>query len=220
MHLQQVPSMPRARAILQSKYPYNISGRCINREWFNLPMPQVWDVFSEELYLTVINHNLLIHSFVLMNNHFHLLASTPDANISQCMYRLLKNVSLRLTQAGNRINQTFAGRHYKTILDHPSYYLNAYKYNYRNPVQACMAERVEDYPYSTLHGLLGRSKLLIPLAFDDTLFDNIDDTLSWLNQKPSDQQNEAVRWALKRQYFKSKKDKLTNSSVLFDGEII
>ncbi len=96
------------------------------------------------------------------------------------MQALLKNVSLRLTRAGNRINFTFGGRHHKTILHHPSYYLNAYKYNYRNPVEAGICVRVEDYPYSSLRGLLGQSPLLIPMVEDTTLISDPVGTLAWV----------------------------------------
>jgi len=102
------------------------------------------------------NFDLQIYMFVLMSNHFHLIASTPESNISQCMHYFIKNVSVRLAKAGNRINETFARRHYKTILQSRSNYLNAYKYNYQNPVVAGIVSKVEDYRYSTLCGLLGR----------------------------------------------------------------
>lgn len=79
--------MPRARAILQSEFPYHVTARCINREWFNVPMDKVWKIFCEELTRSHDVHNLQIHSFVLMSNHFHLIASTPEANISQAMHQ-------------------------------------------------------------------------------------------------------------------------------------
>ena len=105
--------MPRAKTILQSEFPYNISARCINREWFYISTERVWEIFCEELTRTSNHHELLIHSFVLMSNHFHLIASTPKANISQCMQQFMQRSSRRLTKEGNRINETFAGRHFK-----------------------------------------------------------------------------------------------------------
>lgn len=212
--------MPRSKSILQSEYPYNISARCINKEWFELPMDQVWEIFAEELYLTNCYYNLNIHSFILMNNHFHLIASTPDSNISQCMQYFMKNTSLRLTRSGNRINQTFAGRHYKTILQHHNYFLNAYKYNYQNSVKAGITKKVEDYKYSSLSGLLGKSRALIPIIEDTTLFNDIDGTLMWLNTPVSESKNEAMRWALKRQYFTSKRCKNTRRPIIGETDLI
>jgi putative transposase len=89
--------MPRAKAILQSEFPYNISARCINQEWFNIPMNVVWEIFCEELTHTSNVHKLIVHSFVLMSNHYHLIASTPEANISQCMQQFNCRTSKKLT---------------------------------------------------------------------------------------------------------------------------
>ncbi len=212
--------MARAKAILQSQFPYNISARCINKEWFNLPLEVVWKIFCEELTKVSHEKKLLIHSFVLMSNHFHLIASTPEANISQCMHQFMTRSSKRLTQAGNRINETFAGRHYKCILQHHNYYLSAYKYNYRNPVSAGICKNVEDYPYSTLYGKLNYSELLIPLSEDTTLSCDPKGTLKWLNTAPSDKIKEAVRVGMKHQYFKSKKDRKTNRAILSEFDIL
>jgi REP element-mobilizing transposase RayT len=212
--------MPRAKAILQSQFPYNISARCINREWFDLPMQEVWEIFCKELTEVAQDKKLVVHSFVLMSNHFHLIASTPEANISQCMHQFMNRTSRKLTRAGNRINETFAGRHYKTILQHHSYYLNAYKYNYRNPIAAGMSEKVEAYPFSTLHGLLNPTRLIVPLCEDSTFLSDPGGTLKWLNTDPAPEKLEAVRYALKRQYFRSKKDRGTNKPLIDENDIL
>lgn len=212
--------MSRVKTVYQNQFPYHITGRCINKEWFSLPMNSVWEVFCEELYMTHTLHNLKIHSFVLMSNHYHLIASTPDKNISQCMHYFSKQVSERLTRMGNRINQTFAGRYYKCILHQPNYYLNTYKYNYRNPVTAKMCKYSEDYEFSTLRAKLGGSNLLIPILNDDTLFPNAEDTLAWLNTPPKTEHLEAVKTALKRQFFKSRIDRKSRMPLLNDQTLI
>lgn len=206
--------MPRVKAIQQSDYPYHITARCINREWFSLPMEKVWDVFCDELTTVNETHSLQIHSFVLMSNHFHLIASTPEANISKAMHQLMNFSSRRLTRAGNRINQTFAGRHYKCILNDHRYFMNAYKYNYRNPVHAKICESVEEYPYSSLSMKLGCSKIKLPLLEDSLLTEDPVGILKWLNTAPDPEKLEAVQWGLRRQYFKSKNLKFSNKPIL------
>lgn len=183
-------------------------------------MREVWEIFSETLYLTHHFYNLQIHSFVLMNNHFHLIASTPDANISTCMYFFMKTSSYRLTRAGNRINQSYAGRYYKTILQSHNYYLNAYKYNYQNPVVSGITETVESYPFSTLFGLLGKSNLLIPVMEDTTLFSSVEQTLTWLNTPSDPILRDAVAWGLKRPYFKSKRDINSRRPILGENDLL
>ena len=212
--------MPRCKSILQSEFPYHVTARCINKEWFLLPMDLVWEIFCDELHFACILYGIKIHGFVLLNNHFHLIVSTPLANISESMYGFLKNVSKRLTLAGNRINQTFAGRHYKTILHTQSYFLNTYKYIYLNPVRANIVSRAEEYKYSTLQGLLGFSKLLVPIEEDLTLFSDVESTLNWINSMPNEEKLEAVKWGLKRQYFKPRKQVYSNKPILQKDEII
>lgn len=212
--------MPRAKAILQSEFPYHITARCINKEWFHLPIDRVWNVFCEELSEVNRIHALQIHSFVLMNNHFHLIASTPNANISKAMHQFMQFSSKRLTRAGNRINQTYAGRHYKCILSDHRYFMNAYKYNYRNPVQAKICNAVEEYPFSTLSMKLGLIKETLPLVEDPLLNEDVAGILKWLNTSPDPEKLEAVKWGLRRQYFKSKNAQFTNKPILEPDETI
>lgn len=212
--------MARAKAIQQSEYPYHITGRCINREWFQLPMEEVWRIFSEELKKTHEDKKLQIHAFVLMTNHYHLLASTPEANISQCMHQFMHATSKRLTRAGNRINQTYAGRHYKTILQSHFYYLNTYKYIYRNPVDAGLSEKAEDYSYSTFSAVVGRQPHSIPIEIDSFYENDPNNTIQWVNTKPPAHHLEAIRWALKRQQFKYKKSRVTNEPEMNENDLL
>lgn len=212
--------MPRAKAVLQSEFPYNITARCINKEWFQLPMNTVWKIFCEELLKTHKDHCLEIHSFVLMSNHFHLIATTPLSDISKCMHQFMGRSSRRLTREGNRINQTFAGRHYKCILQHQNYFLNAYKYNYRNPVTAGLVQRVENYPFSTLHENFENSDFQFPISKAYLFSSNRTEILEWLNLTPDSEKFEAVRQGLKHQFFKSKKCLKNNRVLIEDSDIL
>ncbi len=210
--------MARHKTILQSDYPYNIGARCINKEWFQLPMTLVWEIFCEELNRTISEYNLSVHSFVLMSNHYHLIASTPDANISQCMHQFMARTSKRLTKEGNRINETFAGRHYKCILNNYNYYLNAYKYNYRNPVTAGACIYVEEYPFSSIYGLVNPKKALLKICNDPLFQENKTHTLKWLNTEPDPLKLEAVQHGLRKQFFASKKNNITGWPLISENE--
>lgn len=212
--------MGRQSAVLQPEFPYNISARCINKEWFNIPMERVWDIMCEELLFTVKDKNLMIHSFVLMTNHFHLIASTPDSNISTCMWQFMHRSSRRLTREGNRINETYAGRHYKCILQHPNYFLNAYKYNYRNPVEARLCKNVEDYAFSTLKIKLGLTDLRFPMAEDTTLLSNPEHTLKWLNTAIDPKKKEILKFCFRHQRFQSRLNGKTKKPIISESDLV
>lgn len=192
--------MPRKSVPLCPNDPYHISARCINREWFQLPLGTVWCLMEDYLYLVSSVYQLRLHAFVLMSNHFHLLVSAPEGNLSQAMLYFMRETSREITRLSGRINQTYGARHHKTRIRYEHYFLSSYKYVYRNPVRAGICERVEEYRYSTLSGLLGLSHLTIPIVEDRILFDpNFkDSSLHWLNTPPRPDTEEEVRLALRR----------------------
>lgn len=173
-----------------------------------------------ELHDTTKKLGLRTHSFVLMSNHFHLIASTPNENISQCMHRFMQRTSHRLALAGNRINESYAGRHYKCILQHQNYFLNAYKYNYRNPVASGICKRVEDYPFSTLPWIIGIRAKKFELC-EDTIFKNDPiGTLNWLNSSTDPIKGKAFRWGTRYQYFRNQKCRNTRKPILSENDLI
>lgn len=191
--------------------PYHVTCRCINREWFNLSMDQVWKIFSHQLYFARHAFNIRIHSFVLMSNHYHLIVSTPQINLSEAMAYFQREVSRDLNREGNRINQTFGSRYRPCLLNTEHYFLNAYKYVYQNPIRAGLVKTAEAYPYSTLHGLMGRAHLIIPVEEDTILFGgDLSLNLKWINNASSVEDSEAMRKALRREVFALPRD-LKNS---------
>lgn len=194
--------MPRAKRIFTEIYPYHITARCINKEWFKIPTEQVWDIFSRHLYFAHHAYDARIISFVLMNNHFHLIIKTPQANIDKIMWYLMTEVSREITVEAGRINQTFGGPYFSSVITNDKYLAHAYKYSYRNPVESGLCTHAEEYKYSTLNALLGFSKLLIPIEEDEILFENPTETLKWINQDYKFTDIEDIEAALSRPKFK------------------
>lgn len=148
--------------------------------------------------------NVRIHAFVLMSNHFHLIALAPEGNLSEAMRFFMSESGRDLRLLSTRVNCTYGTRFHRSLLSSPQYYLHAYKYLYHNPVQAGICERVEEYPYSTLPALLGNSRFDVPV-FDDfnwSTFNSRALTLSWLNRKPNEGQWDIVRRSLRKSAFK------------------
>lgn len=193
--------MPR-KPFTQTDNPYHIAVRCINKDWFKAPMSEVWDIMSEKLLKTQLMYHLQVHSFVLMQNHLHMIASAPEMNLSFAMSYFLRESSRNLLKATDRINCTFNKRYFRSSLNSPHSFPIAYKYVYRNPVEAGICKRVEEYPYSTLNGILGFSRLRIKLEPDHLLHDGkMEINLAWLNTNPEDHLKFDVRQALKKETF-------------------
>jgi putative transposase len=173
--------MPRKKFYPTDRYPYHVTARCHNKSWFDLPIDQVWDIFARYLYFITLAFGVRVHSFVLMNNHFHMLITTPNANLDKAMGYLLREVSKAIGSESGNINQVFGGPYHWSLIKNHLYYHHAYKYVYRNPVEAGLCPSVESYTFSTIRGLLGKAHLPFP-AFDNLgLITDPGKQLQWLN---------------------------------------
>ncbi len=206
--------MPRKKYVLDINFPVHISARCINKEWFSLPIDSVWRIMEDYLFLLHHGFGFQIHSFVLMSNHFHMIIRTPQDNLSRGMNYFMRETSRQIGRESNRINQVYGSRYHKTSISNPLYYLHAYKYVYRNPVEAGLASDVCAYPYSTLSGLVGVTNLFIPVCRDDTLFGDFAGTLAWLNSAPTKENRDAIRRGLRKINFTLAKSSNKGHSAL------
>ena len=194
--------MGRRTHIEQPDFPYHVSGRCINKEWFSLPMDELWEIFQEQLFYLHHVFGFEIHSFVLMNNHFHLLVRTPESNLSIGMQWFMKETSRYINQMSGRINQVWGGRYFRSMIKSPHHYLNVYKYIYYNPVEANISKNVLDYKYSSLQGLVGINCHIIPIQ-ENTIFDmGVEPCLEWLNKETDPEHWAVMKKALKKSEFK------------------
>ncbi len=193
--------MARKNVPLVADRPYHISSICSNKEWFKIPIEEVWEIMSNNLKFIHQAYDIRILSFVLMNNHFHLLAMFPQNNMGANMNYFLRETSKEINARANRQHHAFKRTYFRSLINTYHYYTHAYKYVYRNPVEAGICNYVEEYRYSTLHSTLGQSRSIIPTLEDDTLFSDLSRTVNWLNRPVKTEHREAVRRALRRSEF-------------------
>jgi len=77
--------MPRKNLIRTNLYPYHVTIRSNNKEWFDLPREIVWKICLRAMVLANQKHPVRIQAFVLMANHYHLLIWTPQCNLDRFM---------------------------------------------------------------------------------------------------------------------------------------
>lgn len=200
--------MSKKHLIRTSRLPYHVVNQVNNREWFQLELQSVWKIFANELYAISLICGAKIHSFVLMSNHYHLMVSTPQMDLGKVMEYFSRSVTKTYNSKSGRRGHLFNGRYRWSLIDTPLYYAHALKYVYRNPVEAGMCERVEDHPYSSLHGLTGQSPLLFPALTEaievyggSYVPEDWERMMSWLNERYEDEDSEVIRKALRRKKF-------------------
>lgn len=166
-----------------------------------MDMERLWKFISMRLHFCSFAFEIEIHAFVLMNNHYHLIVRTPKANLSQFMCYFNRELSKELNRTTKRINQTFGSRYYASIVKDPRYYLTLYRYVYRNPVEAKACQKVEDYKFSSLPQVLGKTKLEIPIFDFPIIEGQAMNNLDWLNQDYKNEEKKLIRKSLKKTIF-------------------
>jgi putative transposase len=195
--------MPRKIVPISAIHPYHITARCNDRERFPIPIEEVWSIMGDYLFLLNERYGMQIHSFVLMANHFHLLARAPLLNLGDAMNHFMRESSREINRLANRGDHTWGGRFHRSLINSYHYYMCAYKYVYRNPVRAMACERVEQYPFSTLNRLVGANHVGFPMIEDTLLFNpSFDESaLTWLNTCPKKDDDQTIRQSLRRAEF-------------------
>ena len=104
----------------------------------------------------------VVHAYVLMPNHYHLLIETPQANLVDGMKWLQGTYTTRYNHRHDLHGHLFQGR-YKPLLIEPgndAYFLLVSTYIHLNPVRAGMVapdrRAIERYAWSSFPAYIGR----------------------------------------------------------------
>jgi putative transposase len=93
-----------------------------------------------------------IHAYVLMDNHFHLLATPEMADgLPQMMQAVGRRYVRYFNDVQGRSGTLWEGRYRSTVIETDRYLLACMAYIDLNPVRAGMVAAAEDYPWSS-HG--------------------------------------------------------------------
>lgn len=93
--------------------------------------------------------NVEIYAYVLMNNHYHLLLKTVDANLSKAMHWFGTTYTLKFNINNHTGGHLFQGRYKSIIIQNDAYLLRLSCYIHRNPLRAGIVKRLADYKWSS-----------------------------------------------------------------------
>lgn len=95
-----------------------------------------------------------IHGFCAMGNHYHVLLRTPQANLSPAMRHLDGVLTQRLHRRRGTDGPVFRGRFRAVLVQADRHLAQVSRYIHLNPVEAGLAARAEDWPWSSYRGYL------------------------------------------------------------------
>jgi putative transposase len=112
-------------------------------------------IFLRLLGDTVTQYRWLIYSYCLMGNHYHLVAETPDANLSRGMRDLNGQYTQQFNRRHGRVGHVFQGRFSGILIERESHWLELARYVTLNPVRAGMVSSPEAWPWSSYRATAG-----------------------------------------------------------------
>lgn len=113
--------------------------------------------------------NWLCYAWCLMDNHYHLLVQTPDANLSKGMRQLNGVFTQWSNRRHKRAGHLFQGRFKAILVDNDAYLLELARYVVLNPVRAGMVKRAGDWRWSSYRASMGQAPADAFLAADGLL---------------------------------------------------
>lgn len=156
--------MARLPRLTLPGYPHHVIQRGNNRQ-------PIFSVLADyELLLHLLDENarkfgVAIHAYVLMSNHFHLLA-TPETEegIPQMMQAVGRRYVRHFNQRNQRSGTLWEGRYRSTLIQAERHLLACMAYIDLNPVRAGLVAEAGDYPWSSHHHFAGRriDRLITP----------------------------------------------------------
>jgi putative transposase len=156
--------MARLPRLTVPGYPHHIIQRGNNRQ------PIFATTADYEMLLSMLEEHaakagVAIHSYVLMSNHFHLLATPSTAEgIPQLMQSVGRRYVRYFNQRQARTGTLWEGRYKSTLIQAERHLLACMAYIDLNPVRAALVTEPGDYPWSSYAHHVGRrfDKLIAP----------------------------------------------------------
>lgn len=105
--------------------------------------------FLEILSSVIKRYKWLCHGYCLMDNHYHLLIETPEANLAKGMRQLNGIYTQAFNRIHKRVGHVFQGRYKAILVEKESYLLELCRYVVLNPVRAMIVRRPEDWKWSS-----------------------------------------------------------------------
>lgn len=123
--------------------------------------------FLNLLERSCARYEVSLLAFVLLPNHFHLIAQTRRGNLSRWMHWLMVSYTTWFNWRYRRSGHLFQGRYKSFVVEEGEYLLALSRYLHLNPVRgkvlgagtpAERRERLRAYPWSSYRGYAGLAK--------------------------------------------------------------
>lgn len=158
--------MARLPRLTLPGYPHHVIQRGNNRQPIFVDV-QDYETMQALLVDSANKFHVAVHAYVLMGNHFHLLATPADTDALPRMMQAVGRSYVRyFNQRHGRSGTLWEGRYRSTLIESERYLLAGMAYIDLNPVRAGLVARPSDWFWSSHAHYLGlrNDRLVTPHA--------------------------------------------------------
>ncbi len=123
--------------------------------------------FVQLLIESLERYDVALHGYVLMGNHYHLIAETRRANLGRWMHWLTTAYTVYFNRRHRRTGHLFQGRYKSIVVEAEGYLLSLSRYVHLNPVRGRVIgrgdpverrKRLRGWRWSSYRGYSGLAK--------------------------------------------------------------
>jgi len=175
--------MQNIRGNMRRQQYYHSSPGYTSEIWHNLREHDKWVVWSNAFIKLEERGLFSLHAFVMLGTHVHILFSSPKNEENFLMDSLHQILKQSLREKNDILEAPLLSEKIESYQQ----LLNTYRYIYRNPIEAGITLRAEDYPYSSLSIQLGRKLPFANIIDPLNLIQHPARILNWLNDSGKSQ---------------------------------
>lgn len=101
-----------------------------------------YSMFLAYLQKSLETYQTILHTYVLMTNHFHLLVEVPHENLSAFMKHLNVSYTAYFNRYHQRVGHLYQGRFKAIVVEADAYLLELSRYIHLNPIRLKRYEKV------------------------------------------------------------------------------
>lgn len=161
---------------------FYLSNHVLPKDWFGAPKHLVWKAFEKRLEEMRKLQMIRVHAFVMMNNHYHLIASVKKGcDLKYIGERLQGGASLEVNEHLQQSFYIFKDPMVSCIIKGKNAHKDFLKYVLRSPVELDLCGKAEDYEFSTLSQ--SNIKTDVKYKGDELLGGDFSNVVSWINNE-------------------------------------
>jgi REP element-mobilizing transposase RayT len=117
------------------------------------------DEFDKVKFIEILSqvsreYKFNIHSFCLMDNHYHILVENKKENLSDGMRQINSQYASYFNKRHNRVGHLWQDRYKSWFVLDENYLFTLFRYIELNPVKAKMTKTIGEYKYCATYSIL------------------------------------------------------------------